>query len=782
MDFLPPAFAAMYAFKQFIVYMLVPSKTRQGKTDKLPVNPQTRQVCSAHDSGVWMNATDALATSKTFGNNYGVGFVFTSADPFWFIDIDECLQSDNQWSPLATSLLQAFQGAAVEVSASNRGLHIIGSGSPPAHSCKNIPHKLEFYTDGRFVALTGTQATGDAAIDCSVNLPWLTEHYFPLNYGTVPTEWTDRPRTEWNGPTDDEVLISMALRSGSSQSVFGTKARFRDLWEANVDVLARAYPDPTRSVGYDESSADSALAQHLAFWTGNDCERMQRIMWQSKLVRDKWGREDYLPRTITGVCGRQREFFTTRENQPILSTVESQDNSDDAAPKPRIVDGTTFLSIDQQIVIFTGAVYVSDEHKALVPGGYLLNPERFQVMYGGFSMPMDTKNEKVSKNAWDVFTQSQAFRAPRANTSCFRPDLPPASIIERDGETLANVWWPVVTPRTVGDVTPFLNHLSLLCPDTNDQMILISYLAAIVQHKGVKFQWCPLIQGVEGNGKTLLTRCVAFAIGNRYTHYPKAAELASKFNDWLYGKIFIAVEDIFVSDGKLEIMEAMKPMITSERQEIEPKGGVKVTRDICANFLINTNHKDGLRKTNNDRRFAPFYTAQQSVQDLKRDGMWGDYFPNLYEWLKKGGYAIVSEFLHTFQIPIEFNPALGCKRSPFTASTVTAIKHGLGGIEQEVMEVIEQGMPGFKNGWVSSMALDRLLDRLQANRRVPQNRRRELLLTLGYEHHPGLKEGRVNNPVMPDNGKPRLYIHMESPKIKLTGAAEIAKEYERDQK
>ena len=782
MDFLPSAFTALYAFKQFIVYVLVPSKTRPGKTDKLPINPQTRQVCSAHDPEIWMDAESARVTAQALGTQYGIGFVFTEADPFWFLDIDDCLQSDNHWSPLALSFVQAFHGAALEISASNRGLHIIGSGTPPAHSCKNTGHKLEFYTAGRFVALTGTQATGDAALDCSVNLPWLVQHYFPLNHGTVPTTWTDKPCAEWDGPADDEVLINIALRSGSAKNIFGQKARFRDLWEANADVLARAYPDPSRSVGYDESSVDAALAQHLAFWTGNDCERIQRLMWQSKLVRDKWGREDYLPRTITGVCGRQREFFTTRESQPISNTVESQDNSFTEAPKPRIVDGATFLSIEQQISIFTGVVYVSDEHKALIPGGYLLNPERFRVIYGGYSMPMDAKNEKVSKNAWEVFTESQAFRAPRANTSCFRPDLTPAAIIERDGETAVNLWWPIVTPRTVGDVTPFLNHVALLCPDKNDQLILLSYLAAIVQHKGIKFQWCPLIQGVEGNGKTLLTRCVAFAIGNRYTHFPKAAELASKFNDWLYGKIFIAVEDIYVSDGKLEIMEAMKPMITSERQEIEPKGGVKLTRDICANFLINTNHKDGLRKTNNDRRFAPFYTAQQSVQDLKRDNMLGDYFPNLYEWLNRGGYAIVSEFLHTFQIPLEFNPASGCKRAPMTTSTMTAIRHGLGGIEQEILEVIDQGMPGFKNGWVSSMALDRLLDKLQASRRVPQNRRRELLGTLGYEYHPGLREGRVNNAVMPDNGKPRLYMRVDDPRMALVGPAEIAKEYERDQK
>lgn len=41
---------------------------------------------------------------------------------------------------------------------------------------------------------------------------------------------------------------------------------------------------------------------------------------------------------------------------------------------------------------------------------------------------------------------------------------------------------------------------------------------------------------------------------------------------------------------------------------------------------------------------------------------------------------------------------------------------------------------------------------------VPRNKRRELLRSLGYDWHPALEgtNGRVNNVVMPDNGKPRL--------------------------
>src|SRR5205085_4476563 len=97
------------------------------------------------------------------------------------------------------------------------------------------------------------------------------------------------------------------------------------------------------------------------------------------------------------------------------------------------------------------------------------------------------------------------------------------------------------------------------------------------------------IQGAEGNGKTLLTRCVARAIGRRYVHWPKASKLANQFNGWMVGKIFYAVEDIYVPGHKADIIEELKPMITGDDLEIEMKGVDPSTLFICGNFMFNSN-------------------------------------------------------------------------------------------------------------------------------------------------------------------------------------------------
>jgi hypothetical protein len=770
-------FGSLAAYSQFIVYKLVPSETKAGKTDKLPIDYRTGGMPAKGSgaSSIWTTLDGAMSAMQRLGTGYGVGFSFAESDPFWFMDIDNCIV-DGDWSPLAKMMLGAFPGAFVEVSQSGKGLHIIGSGALPDHACKNVQLGLELYHADRFVALTGTHASGDPGAPFPHGLlVWLVDNYFAPKSGEA-IGWTSAPDPLWNGPLDDATLISRMLRSQSAAAAFNKhRASFAALWNADEQVLRDAFPDDGRT--YDASSADAALAQHLAFWTGKNCERMLSLMKQSKLYRDKWDREDYLPRTISGAVARQTEVLQDKPVQAL--TIEYE--TGDVASNPAEVTGSTYLNIAQQVEFFKGCVYVTDMHRVLTPGGILLKPEQFRVMYGGYSFPMDLANERTVRNAWECFTESQAISAPRANSTCFRPDLEPGAIVRQGGETLVNTWWPIQTERQVGDPEPFLNHLKKILPEERDRKIVLSYMAACVQHKGVKFQWAPLLQGVEGNGKTLLTMCVAFAVGERYTHFPKASQIAKNFNLWMYGKVFIGIEDMYVAESKEEVLEELKPMITGHRIEIEGKGVDQVTRGVCCNFILNSNHKGAVRKSRNDRRLAIFYTAQQRAEDLVRDGMTNGYFPRLYAWLKSGGYAIVNELLHTYEIDPEFNPANG-HIAPITSSTDEAIINGLGSIEQEIVEATERGDAGFCGGWISSIAVDRLLEKIGASRRIPHNKRRELLNSIGYDYHPNLTDGRVNNMNMIDQGKPRLYIRADNPARSLTNAAQISAAYVAAQK
>lgn len=777
MQTLPPALAAMAAYPQFLCYALVPSQSRPGKMDKLPVSPHTGQVCTAHDAANWTTADHACAVATAWGGSFGVAFAFTERDPFFFVDIDNCREGDG-WSPLAQQVAGMFPGAALEISQSGNGLHIFGTGRAPAHGKKNAALGMEFYTELRFVALTGAGCVGDAATEHTAALHALTTAYFPPGAASGADgnfTLSDAPVPEWRGPVDDDDLIRRALMSRSAGNVFGNRASFADLWEANADVLALAYPDGGGRA-YDASQADAALVSHLSFWTGRHGERIHRLMLRSGLARDKWEREDYLPRTIAQILAQPGDVLQDKPTEPIAGPQASEN-----APAPGVVTGNTFLDSAAQKALFSGCVYIQDRHRVLTPGGHLLKPDQFRVIFGGYTYALDAVNERVTRNAWEAFTESQVLRAPKADTICFKPDKAPGAIINDAGRTRVNTWWPAEVRRLQGDASPFLRHLAKVLPDQRDQVILLSYMAACVQHKGIKFQWAPVLQGVEGNGKTLFSAVVAEAVGQHYTHWVDAKSVTSDFNAFLAEVVFLAIEEMYVHEHAVEVVEKLKTIIAGGSGiQIQPKGIDQKSMAICCNAMITTNYRGAVRKTpDNARRFSVFYTAQQAYADILRDGMGGDYFPRLYRWLRQeDGFAIVSELLHTYPIPAEFNPAGEMHRAPHTSTTDLAIVESRGSVEQQIAEVIAQETPGFMGGWISSVMLDRLItDTLRMGNRLSHARRRELLQGMGYVLHPGLPEGRVNNPVQPDGRKPQLFVLANHPAAQIVGAAEIAKAY-----
>lgn len=777
---LPAALAAMAQYPQFVLYRLQPS-SKPGKMDKLPVDWTTGQLPERGKGGsaIWTTFANAAAVAPLYGPEYGVGFSFSDADPFWFLDIDNCLidTPTPHWSDTAMEICAALPGCAIEVSQSGRGLHLFGTGTVPDHACKNVLLGLEFYHKDRFVALTGAGAIGDCMTDHTAALAALVTRYFPptVSDPATPADWTTGPCPEWRGPSDDAELIRRMLASHSNP--FSGKANVQDLWTRNVEALGRTYPSSSGDP-YDGSSADMALAAHLAFWTGRDCERIERLMRMSGLKRDKYDREDYLrQRTIPTAVAGCANVYQERELETPPEAAASQ------APTAQLIQGSTFADLDDQVRLFQGCVYVISRHQVLVPGGHLVDAARFNAMapWNKYTYMLDAANEKTTRKAFEALTQSQALAWPQAHDVCFRPELPPGHITA-DG--LVNTWWPVETPCAEGDVSPFLTHLEKLLPVKRDRDILMAWMSAAVRYPGEKFRWWPLIQGTEGNGKTTLLEILEFCVGERYSHRPNATQIAGssgQFTGWLSGRTLIGFEEVRTSH-KAELLEILKDFVTNTRKEIQHKGVDQFTGDNRANGFLLTNHKDAIAKTRKDRRYAIFYCAQQNEEDMVRDGLDADYFLNLYEWLEQhGGYAVINHYLRTCAIPAEFNPALKhggrAHVSPRTSSTEEAISCSLGRVEQEVVEAVAEGRVGFCGGWVNSIELDRLLQERRIDGLVPRTKRGEMLRSLGYVHHPGLHGGRASSPTS-DGRKPVLYIKEGHLAGQVQGGATITKAYE----
>ena len=230
-----------------------------------------------------------------------------------------------------------------------------------------------------------------------------------------------------------------------------------------------------------------------------------------------------------------------------------------------------------------------------------------------------------------------------------------------------------------------------------------------------------------------------------------------------------------------EVLDALKPLITDDRIEIQHKSVDQVTAENRANFILTSNHKDAVLKTRDDRRYAIFYTAQQSREHLERDGMTGDYMPRLWQWLRNGGFADVAGYLQRYAIPDELNPAVGCHRAPTTSSTDDAILESRGLVEQEIIAACDEARPGFAGGWISSVALTRLLRDMR--RSIAPRKRGALLASIGYIPHPALPNGQCNTPIMQEDQKrPYLYVQEGSiAHLNITQPAEVMRAYMRAQ-
>ena len=319
MKSLPSGFAALGRWAQFILVRLVPSTTKPGRTEKVPFDWRTGTNANAHDPAIWLSADAAIVQLSMWGDavvpgDVGVclGFVLTRNASIWCLDLDHCIR-DGKWTPVAEQVMRSLHGAAVEVSQSGEGIHIWGTGSAPTHTMKCAALGMEFYTEARFIALTGNVLAGYASTVHDAAIAHLVATCFPPRE-VVTAEVGDGPCAEWRGPADDEVLIARMLRSTSAASAFGARASFADLWTANVPKLSAVYPDGGDRA-FDASQADAALAQHLAFWTGKDAARIERLMRRSALAREKWdSHPTYLVHfTINNACRMQREVLQDAE-------------------------------------------------------------------------------------------------------------------------------------------------------------------------------------------------------------------------------------------------------------------------------------------------------------------------------------------------------------------------------------------------------------------------------------------------------------------------------------
>ena len=136
--------------RQYAHWVMYRIEERNGDLTKIPYSPNTGRFASTTDSRTWATFSEALEAFES-GRYDGIGFVFSSGDPFAGVDLDNCRNPvTGELEEWAAKIVTALGGYA-EASPSGTGVHIIVRGKAPNRK----RGRVEAYSERRFFTVTG---------------------------------------------------------------------------------------------------------------------------------------------------------------------------------------------------------------------------------------------------------------------------------------------------------------------------------------------------------------------------------------------------------------------------------------------------------------------------------------------------------------------------------------------------------------------------------------------------------------------------------------------------
>ena len=275
---------------------------RGGRPTKIPYNPSTGERAESNNPDTF--STFDIADEAYMTDDYdGVGVRVSNG--FSAVDIDHCVEN-GLISELAMSIIDALQ-SYTEYSPSKSGVRIIFKTpgyqyDSETYYLKNPHNGCEIYVCGatnRFVTITGNTVYDYPVREITGELlkPILDKYMLrPVKQRSSAATTAAIPAASLS----DEQVIFKASAGSKFRTLFGG-----DMSEYNED----------------HSSADLALCNILAFWTGKDAEQIDRIFRQSALFRDKWLRDDYRGETIRKAIADCADVYNPHPQQAQAQTI-----------------------------------------------------------------------------------------------------------------------------------------------------------------------------------------------------------------------------------------------------------------------------------------------------------------------------------------------------------------------------------------------------------------------------------------------------------------------------
>lgn len=199
-------------------------------------------------------------------------------------------------------------------------------------------------------------------------------------------------------------------------------------------------------------------------------------------------------------------------------------------------------------------------------------------------------------------------------------------------------------PVNMEHVDRFLSYIKYLVPDEEAYDYFTQWLCAKVQSLG--FRGAAIImytQGVQGVGRSTMLRMMEMLIGSQNTTNVPFAELVKPvgFNGWQVSPFVMVEESRSFGDSSFfknyerlkELVDPTDNMVLINEKYVQPY----MARNACS-FVFLSNHIDGVRLPEDDRRFYPIANpltpASPAFFSELRDWMLNtDWAQHVYNWI-----------------------------------------------------------------------------------------------------------------------------------------------------
>lgn len=356
---------------------------KRSSGDKAPINPNTGRLADSTDSATWGTLGQAVQRYLTHREDEklnGIGFVFSSFDPFTGIDLDNCRNPESGDLTEQSKTLIEQINSYTESSPSGTGVHIITKAKIPKGRKKG---DIEMYCEARYFCFTGRSVWKNAQVEARQNE---VSDLYKLAFG----EHKEPRKLEQNAAPD---ALLEAVRNIPDHDLLSTIARnekhFTELMQGNFEFLKK---------DKSASSADFNLCVLLARYTRLDAPRVEHLFRPSALYRQKWEQRD----GTYGTYGKRTIVKAIEEIEKKKLSLYDPTQPNGTGPR-RLSDGTnvdTFIKLTGNI--FT---WVPDWDTWLEWNG--------TYWRRGADLEILRKTRLVSDNLWQEYRESNDFKELR---------------------------------------------------------------------------------------------------------------------------------------------------------------------------------------------------------------------------------------------------------------------------------------------------------------------------------------------------------------------------------